>query len=125
MQAVAGAGILPPGECPPPTFEVAKLSIRPAFFGLLIAVCASAPAFAASPPISRQQSVALLDRCSAAAPRAHPWRARQIRMASLRLRLSMSYRAAAFSMDPQELRSAMAGERESYFLLAETCRPVT
>ncbi|AXQ29632.1 hypothetical protein D0B54_13445 [Solimonas sp. K1W22B-7] len=76
------------------------------------------------PPPPSGNTIALLEQCSAAMPRAHPWRARQLRRAMFRLQVSMSYRAAGARLSPAERRSAMAAERDSYNLLLETCRPL-
>ncbi len=86
----------------------------------------ASPALAAPlpPPPPSWNTFALLEQCSAAIPRAHPWRARQLRRAMFRLQVSMSYRAAGARLSPSERRSAMAAERDSYDLLLETCRPL-
>lgn len=97
-----------------------------AALGILFAV--SAPAAARyeveSPGIRTEQSLALIDVCAGAMPRAHPWRARQLRSAMLRLRLSMAYHTVETRLSPADRRAAAATERESYFLLADTCRPL-
>ena len=76
------------------------------------------------PPPPAGGSLALIEQCTAAMPRAHPWRARQLRQAMFRMRVSMSYRAAGARLSMAERRSAMAAERASYELLFETCRPL-
>ncbi len=76
------------------------------------------------PPPPTGGSLALIEQCTAAMPRAHPWRAKQLRQAMFRMRVSMSYRAAGTRLSMAERRSAMAAERASYELLFETCRPL-
>lgn len=90
--------------------------------GFMIALPAGAAP--APPPPPSWGSVALIEQCTAVMPRAHPWRARQLRQAMFRLRVSMSYRVIEGRLSPVERRSAMAAERDSYQLLAETCRPL-
>ncbi|HEY0916077.1 MAG TPA: hypothetical protein VGE22_14480 [Solimonas sp.] len=76
------------------------------------------------PPPPAGGTLALIEQCTAAMPRAHPWRAKQLRQAMFRMRVSMSYRAAGAHLSTTERRSAMAAERASYDLLFETCRPL-
>ncbi|PPE72559.1 hypothetical protein C3942_17425 [Solimonas fluminis] len=76
------------------------------------------------PPPPTGGTLALIEQCTAAMSRAHPWRARQLRQAMFRMRVSMSYRAAGARLSAAERRSAMAAERASYDLLFETCRPL-
>lgn len=79
---------------------------------------------AAAPAPAPAQVVSLLQQCTAAMPQAHPWRARQLRQAMFRMRVSMSYRAAAGQLSAAERHAAMAAERDSYDLLFDTCRPL-
>ncbi|HSW11950.1 MAG TPA: hypothetical protein VLI06_03870 [Solimonas sp.] len=91
--------------------------------GLCLGGCASVAAAAPQPP-APPQVAALIEQCTAVMPRAHPWRARQLRQAMFRMQVSMSYRAAGAQLNPSEQRAAMAAERDSYELLFETCRPL-
>jgi len=91
--------------------------------GISLGVSAFA-AHATPPPPAPAQVVALLQQCTAAMPQAHPWRARQLRQAMFRMRVSMSYRAAAAQLSTTERYAAMAAERDSYELLFDTCRPL-
>lgn len=90
--------------------------------GFMAALAASAAP--QPPPPPPWAPVVLIEECTAAMPRAHPWRARQLRQAMFRLRVSMSYRVVEGRLSPTERRSAMAAERVSYQLLAETCQPL-
>lgn len=91
--------------------------------GLSLALL-SAQATAAPHPLAPEHTVALINQCTAAMPRAHPWRARQLRQAMFRLRVSMSYHVAEERLSPSERRAAMAAERDSFELLFDTCRPL-
>lgn len=73
---------------------------------------------------ARLPPIALINQCAAVMPRAHPWRARQLKTAMVGLRLSMSWRAAAHRLSDREVRAAAANERICYERLAETCRPL-
>lgn len=95
---------------------------------LALAVLASlgGPAAANGPRQSeaRLPPIALIDQCAAVMPKAHPWRARQLKTAMVGLRLSMSWRVAAHRLSDREARAAAANERICYERLAETCRPL-
>jgi len=104
-----------------------RLSCRtPALLaGVAIALLAlQAAAAPLPPPPPAGGTMALIEQCTAAMPRAHPWRAKQLRQAMFRMRVSMSYRAAGARLSAAERRSAIAAERASYDLLFETCRPL-
>lgn len=72
-------------------------------------------------PITGQS---LIHHCHAALPRAHPWRARQLKSALIRYQLSRAYYPTATRMSQRELDLAARQEREAWSLLWETCQPL-
>jgi len=90
---------------------------RPAIAGV-----PAAPAVASGTDPGR--IAALMRQCESAMPGAHPWRAAQAQREMFQLRASMSYRAAADRLSPQEVASAMAIETRAYGNLAATCAPL-
>ena len=95
-------------------------------------VQAPRPAIAAgAQPVSSMQAgmeitriSALMRQCESAIPTAHPWRAAQAQREMFQLKVSMSYRAAADRLSPQDMSSAMAIESRAYGNLAATCAPL-
>ena len=81
----------------------------------------AAPSRAAITPITGQS---LIHHCHAALPRAHPWRARQLKSALIRYQLSRAYYPTAPRMSQRELDLAARQEREAWSLLWETCQPL-
>lgn len=111
------------------TNQVYRLGARALGRGLVLALVLttlSGPAAAGSPrtPEARLLPIALINQCAAVMPRAHPWRARQLKTAMVGLRLSMSWRVAAHRLSEREVRAAAANERICYERLVETCRPL-
>ncbi|WP_165797530.1 hypothetical protein [Solimonas fluminis] len=90
---------------------------RPAIAGI-----PPAPATASGAELER--IAALMQRCESAMPGAHPWRAAQAQRELFQLKVSMSYRAAADRLSPQEVASAAAIEARAYGNLAATCAPL-
>jgi hypothetical protein len=110
------------------TTRACRLATKALGPGLALALALtgfSGPA-ASSPPVevTRLPPIALIKQCAAVMPRAHPWRARQLKSAMVGLRLSMSWRVAAHRLSDREVRAAAANERICYERLAETCRPL-
>jgi hypothetical protein len=94
-------------------------------------VQAPRPAIAGAQPVSPTQAgteitriSALMRQCESAIPTAHPWRAAQAQREMFQLKVSMSYRAAADRLSPQDMSSAMAIESRAYGNLAATCAPL-
>jgi hypothetical protein len=81
----------------------------------------SLPPRAALTPITGQS---LVHHCHTALPRAHPWRARQLKSALIRYQLSRAYYPTATRMSQRELDLAARQEREAWSLLWETCQPL-
>ncbi len=102
---------------------------------ILLSACAAGPRPLPLPPPApielvspapMQEAVTargLLQLCRAAAPSAHPWRARQIESSILRYELSRSYHSCAAQMSQVDLLRAEAQEREAWSVLWDTCRP--
>ena len=67
---------------------------------------------------------ALMRQCESAIPTAHPWRAAQAQREMFQLKVSMSYRAAAGRLSPQDMSIARAIETHAYGNLAATCAPL-
>ncbi|MDM4768955.1 hypothetical protein [Solimonas sp. SE-A11] len=89
------------------------------------------PAIAGAHPVSSVPAgteltriAALMRQCESAIATAHPWRAAQAQREMFQLKVSMSYRAAAGRLSPQDMSSAMAIETRAYGNLAATCAPL-
>jgi len=106
-------------------FAAKALGPRPAL-ALLVLASLGGPAAANGPrpAEARLPPITLINQCAAVLPKAHPWRARQLKTAMVGLRLSMSWRVAAHRLSDREARAAAANERICYERLAETCRPL-
>lgn len=97
---------------------------RSHFMAAFMLASVAGTAAAAPSQVINRQTAALLDQCTAVMPQAHPWRARQLRNAMFRLRVSMAYHVAEGRLSPSELRAAATAERDSYELLVATCKPL-
>lgn len=84
----------------------------------------SPPAATPRPAMTPITGQSLLHHCHAALPRAHPWRARQLKSALIRYQLSRAYYPTATRMSQRELDLAARQEREAWSLLWETCQPL-
>lgn len=75
-------------------------------------------------PLTPITGQSLIHHCHAALPRAHPWRAKQLKSALIRYQLSRAYYPTATRMSQRELNLAARQEREAWSLLWETCQPL-
>jgi len=107
------------------------LTLPALLLALLLSGCAGSfqPLSPPPPPAPRPAMTpitgqSLIHHCHAALPRAHPWRARQLKSALIRYQLSRAYYPTATRMSQRELDLAARQEREAWSLLWETCQPL-
>lgn len=113
---------------PPPTRTI--LMLPGVLLALLLSGCVgsfqpmSSPTPPPRAPIMPITGQSLIHHCHAALPRAHPWRAKQLKSALIRYQLSRAYYPTATRMSRRELDLAARQEREAWSLLWETCQPL-